>query len=134
MDERGERTIVLDAGAVIGLARNNKAARARFRYAQRIGMNIQVPMVVVAETVRGNGPRDAPVNLVLAQTSPQHPLTEAIARSAGQLLGTARSSSTVDALVVAEALDCAPAMIWTSDPTDLRQLLGDRHGVTIEQI
>jgi hypothetical protein len=91
-------------------------------------------MVVVAETVRGNGPRDAPVNLVLAQTSPQHPLTDAIARAAGRLLGTTRSSSTIDALVVAEALDCTPSMILTSDPTDLRQLLGDHPGVTIEAI
>ena len=97
-------------------------------------MTIRVPVVVVAETVRGHGPRDAPVNLVLAQTEPRYPLTEEIARTAGQLLGAARSSSTVDALVVAEALDCTPAMIWTSDPKDLRQLLGDRRGVTIEAI
>jgi len=91
-------------------------------------------MVVVAETVRRNGPRDAPVNLVLAQTAPQHPLTDTIARIAGHLLGAARSSATIDALIVAEALDCAPSMIWTSDPADLRQLLGDQHGVTIEPI
>lgn len=91
-------------------------------------------MVVVAETVRGNGPRDAPVNLVLAQTSPQHPLTEEIARAAGRLLGKGRSSATIDALIVAEALDCAPSMILTSDPNDLRQLLGDHPGVSIEPI
>jgi hypothetical protein len=91
-------------------------------------------MVVIAETVRGNGPRDAPINLVLAQTSPQHPLTEQIARRAGELLGAARSSSTIDALVVAEALDCAPAMILTSDPTDLAKLLGGHRGVTVEAI
>ena len=91
-------------------------------------------MVVVAETVRGNGPRDAPVNLVLAQTAPQHPLTDQIARAAGQLLAASRSSSTIDALIVAEALDCAPAMIWTSDPNDIRQLLGSHPGVTIEAI
>jgi hypothetical protein len=91
-------------------------------------------MVVVAETVRGSGPRDAPINLVLAQTSPQHPLTEQIARAAGRLLRQARSSSTIDALVVAEAIDCAPAMILTSDPTDLRQLLADHRGVSIEPI
>ena len=91
-------------------------------------------MVVVAETVRGNGPRDAPVNLVLAQTAPQHPLTDTIARSAGQLLGAARSSSTIDALVAAEAIDCAPAIILTSDPDDLRQLVGNHPGVTVEPI
>ena len=53
---------------------------------------------------------------------------------AGQLLGDAKSSSTIDALVVAEALDCAPAVIFTSDPTDLRALLGDHRGVTIEPV
>ncbi len=97
-------------------------------------MDIRIPVVVVAETVRGNGPRDAPVNLVLAQAEPRYPLTEQIARQAGQLLGAARSSATIDALIVAEALDCAPAMIWTSDPGDIRQLLGDHHGVTVESI
>ena len=134
MDDGSEETLVLDAGAVIGLARNNHALRARLRNAQQIGMNLRVPMVVVAETVRGNGPRDAPVNLVLAQTAPQHPLTDEIARRAGQLIGATRSSSTIDALVVAEALDCAPAMIWTSDSDDLRALLGTHRGVTIEPI
>ena len=91
-------------------------------------------MVVVAETVRGTGPRDAPVNLVLAQTAPQHPLTERIARNAGQLLADAASSSTIDALVVAEALDCSPSVIWTSDSTDLGDLLGAHRGVIVEPI
>ena len=134
MDDGSEETLVLDAGAVIGLARNNHALRARLRNAQQIGMNLRVPMVVVAETVRGNGPRDAPVNLVLAQTAPQHPLTDEIARAAGRLLGNAKSSSTIDALIVAEAIDCAPAIILTSDPIDLRALLSDHRGVTIEPI
>ncbi len=91
-------------------------------------------MVVVAETVRGNGPRDATVNLVLAQTAPQHPLTERLARAAGQLLGVSQSSSTIDALIVAEAIDCVPAVILTSDPNDIRQLLGSQGGVTIEAV
>lgn len=91
-------------------------------------------MVVVAETVRGSGPRDAPVNLVLMQTEPRNPLTEPLARRAGQLLASAGSSSTIDALVVAEALDCAPSVIWTSDPTDLRDLLGGHRGVVVEPI
>jgi predicted nucleic acid-binding protein len=97
-------------------------------------MVIRVPVVVVAETVRGDGPRDAPVNLVLAQTEPRYALTEQIARQAGRLLGAARSSATIDALITAEALDCAPSMIWTSDSKDIRQLLGDHRGVTIEPI
>ena len=134
MVDGSERTVVLDAGAVIGLARNNRELRAFFTLAQRKGAEIRVPMVVVAETVRGNGPRDAPVNLVLAQTAPQQPLVESIARTAGELLGAARLSSTIDALVVAEALDCAPAIILTSDLADVTRLLGDRRGVTVEPI
>ena len=129
-----EATIVLDAGAVIGLSRNNTALRKIFRAAREEGTEFRVPMVVVAETVRGNGPRDAPVNLVLAQTAPQHPLTEGIARTAGQLLGAAKSSSIIDALVVAEAIGSAPALIWTSDPDDLRVVLGNHPGVSIESI
>ena len=61
-------------------------------------------------------------------------MTETVARAAGELLGEARSSSTIDALVVAEALDCSPAMIWTSDPSDMRQLIGSHRGVTVESI
>ena len=129
-----EHTIVLDAGAVIGLSRNDHRLRRIFKAAQKAGVEVRVPIVVVAETVRGNGPRDATVNLVLAQTAPQHPLTERLARVAGVLLGDSGSSSTIDALVVADALDCTPAIIWTSDVIDLRQLLGRHRGVTVEPI
>ena len=105
-----------------------------FKAARELGVDFRVPTVVVAETVRGNGPHDAPVNLVLAQTEPRYPLTEEIARKGGQLLGAARSAATIDALIVAEALDCAPSVIWTADPTDFRQLLGDHRGVIIEPV
>ena len=132
--ERNEGTIVLDAGAVIGLSRNDRRLRRIFAAAREDGAEFRVPMVAVAETVRGSGPRDAPVNLVLAQMEPRHPLSEAIARQAGQLLAAAHSSSTIDALVVAEAMDCAPSVVWTSDPGDLRQLLGSHRGVTIQPV
>ena len=91
--EGNQRTIVLDAGAVIGLSRNDRRLKRIFKAARELGADFRVPTVVVAETVRGNGPRDAPVNLVLAQTEPRYPLTEEIARNAGQLLGAARSVS-----------------------------------------
>lgn len=132
--EGSEGAIVLDAGAVIGLSRHNNKLRARVLAARADGAELRVPMVVVAETVRGNGPRDAPVNIVLAQTAPQHPLTERIARHAGQLLAEAGSSATIDALVAAEAIECAPSVILTSDPRDLRALLANEPGVVVEQI
>ncbi len=50
-------TVVLDAGVVIGLARGDHRWRDRLRAARSAGAQIIVPAVVVAETVRGAGPR-----------------------------------------------------------------------------
>lgn len=93
-----------------------------------------MPMVVLAETVRGSGPRDAAVNLTLNQFAPHRPLDEPTARVAGALLAAAGSNSTVDALVAAEALRRAPATLITSDPDDLRTLLAGHRGVVVEPI
>ena len=128
------RALVLDAGAVTGLARAQRSLRARVEAAWEAGADICIPMVVIAETVRGNGPRDARVNLVLAECAPYQVLDEATARLAGALLAQARSNATVDALVIAEALRRSPSVVLTADPTDLTALLGARPGVIIEAI
>ena len=91
-------------------------------------------MVVLAETVRGHGPRDAAVNLLLGQFAPHRPLDEPTARAAGELLAAANSSSTIDALVAAEALHRPPSTVLTSDPDHPRRLLDGHRGVTVEQI
>lgn len=56
----------------------------------------------MAETVRG-GPTDAPVNRLLKAVGRVDVADEAIGRTAGQLLGSAVSAATVDAIVVATA-------------------------------
>jgi predicted nucleic acid-binding protein len=108
--------------------------RERLRAARLAGAEIQVPVVVVAETTRGNGPRDAAVNHVIARCEPALPLDVPTARVAGQLLGEAESSCTVDSIVVAEALAHTPSIILTSDPGDIARLLGTRDGVIISSI
>jgi hypothetical protein len=72
--------------------------------------------------------------MVLALCEPFTLLTEAIARHAGQLLGEAGSSATIDALVVAEAIGLQPSVVLTSDPDDLGRLLGARPGVLVERV
>ena len=134
MVRHSDAAIVLDAGAVIGLARGNAALRALVVTAHRAGNEIIVPMVVLAQTVRGEGPRDAAVNLTLAQFAPHPPLDEPTACLAGSLLGAARSNSTIDALVAAEALRRAPSLVLTGDPDDLGALLAGQRGVSIERI
>jgi len=129
-----DRCPVLDAGAVIKIARGDRAVRRRLEKARVRGVEMFVPAAVVAETVRGSGPRDAPVNLVISSTDGVSLLDEATARRAGRLLGESRSNSTVDALVVAEALARRPCSILTGDPTNLSVLLGAHRGVRIVPI
>ena len=134
MVRRGDETIVLDSGAVIGLARGDFRLRAFVSKARRGGADVVVPMVVLAETVRGAGPRDAAVNLTLGQFAPHPLLDEPIARLAGALLGAARSNSTIDALVAAEAVNRTPSLLVTSDVDDMALLLNSHPGVSLERI
>jgi predicted nucleic acid-binding protein len=117
-----EAPLVLDAGAVIALARGNLAVRRFINEAARAQTPVLVPAVVVAETIRGRGPRDAPVERALAKAREVLAADDAIARIAGALLAAARSDATIDAIVVAHALQLGGAVVMTSDPDDLRSL------------
>ena len=130
----GDETIVLDSGAVIGLARGDARLRAFVTNAHHSGSEIVVPMVVLAETVRGAGPRDAAVNLTLGQFAPHRPLDEPTARLAGALLGAAGSNSTIDALVAAEAIQRQPSLLITGGVDDLASLLDGQPGVSLERV
>lgn len=88
--------------------------------AQKEGAAVIVPPVVVTQTIRG-GPADAPINRLLqAVWVPSVGLR--LARAAGALLGTARSSDAADAQVMAEAIRSGPSILLTSDPADMAQL------------
>lgn len=115
------RRLILDSGAVIALARGDQRARAFLARALELGAPVEIPVVVVAETVRG-GPRDATVHRVLKAIGSVPEAREAHGRIAGRLLGEARSSGTVDALVVAQAVEAGGAQILTGDREDLERL------------
>lgn len=114
--------LILDSGAVLALSKGQPRARALLGRALDMGAEVLVPAVVVAETVRGNGPRDASVNRVINAVDAVAGTDESVARIAGRLLGQARSKSTVDALVVAAAIATGGGRILTSDVDDLRTL------------
>ena len=113
--------LILDSGAVISLARNEKRAHIYLLRALELNTSVEIPSVVLAETVRG-GAKDAPIHRVLKLVGKIPPTTEMHGRVAGELLGKARSSSTVDALIVAHAVLGGGAVILTGDPGDLGQL------------
>ncbi len=125
--------LILDAGAVIGLSRADVRARAALAAALEAGAEVSVPAVVVAETLRG-GPADAPVNRVLKGIGEVKPTDEAVGRTAGRLLGSAGSTATIDAIVVATAIEARGAMILTGDARDLGGLAADQPQVIIEPL
>jgi predicted nucleic acid-binding protein len=125
--------LILDSGAVIALARNDQRARAALAAAWEAGVEVSVPSVVLAETVRGTA-EDAPVNRVFKAVGEVIAADDQVGRAAGGLLGSARSTSTVDALVVASALRVGGGVILTGDPDDLTALASGRHEVLIEPL
>lgn len=125
--------LILDSGAVIGLARADNRARAFLARALELDVPVEIPVVVVAETVRG-GYSDAAVNRILKAVDEVSEANETIGRIAGGLLGKARSSSTIDALVVAQAVYAGGAHILTSDPDDLELLAAPHPEVWIQAI
>lgn len=125
--------LILDAGAVIALSRADPRARAALAAAVETGAEVSAPSVVVAETVRA-GAADAPVNRVLKAVGQVDVAGEATGRTAGRLLGTAGSAATVDAIVVATAVETGGAVILTGDPHDLSVLAANDTLVTIEPL
>jgi predicted nucleic acid-binding protein len=125
--------LILDSGAVIALARGDQRARAFLARALELKVAVVIPVVVVAETVRG-GPRDAPVNRVLKAVGSVSEEREIHGRIAGRLLGMARSEATIDALVVAHALGTGGACVLTGDREDLERLAATHPDVWIQAL
>lgn len=125
--------LILDSGAVIALSRNDVRARAALAAALEAGAEVSIPAVVVAETVRGRAD-DPPVNRIVKAVGEIDLVDEAIARVAGSLLGDTGSSSTVDAIVVATAIETHGAVVLTGDPQDLGALASDHAEVVIQPL
>lgn len=125
------RSIVLDSGALSAWAQGDRGVRAWVQAAAERGTLVVVPAVVLAESVRGDGPRDATTNRVL-RSAIVDPVVETAARHAGALrAATAATGRTLiaDALVVAAAVQ-RDGRVLTGDPDDLRGL-GEAAGVEV---
>jgi predicted nucleic acid-binding protein len=134
---RGNRAapqrLILDSGAVVALSRGDQRARAFLARALELEAPVEVPVVVVAETVRGEA-RDAPVHRVIKAVGFVPNAREVHGRTAGRLLGAARSNKTVDALVVAQAVEAGGAQILTGDREDLQRLSAAHPEVRIQPL
>jgi predicted nucleic acid-binding protein len=122
--------LILDSGAVIALSRNDIRARAVLATAWEAGAEVSIPSVVIAKTVRGTA-KDAPVNRVVKAVGAVSSADESTGRIAGSLLRAARSTSTVDAVVVATAMELGGGVILTGDAGDLQALAAGHPAVVV---
>lgn len=114
--------LVLDAGALIAIDRDDRRIAGLVELGRRAGATLVTVAPVVAQAWRGSS-RQARLarHLRMIDVRPTG-LTEA--RTAGELVGHAGTSDVVDALL---ALVAVPGdHVLTSDPGDLQHLLGYR--------
>jgi hypothetical protein len=111
--------LVLDAGALVAVDRDDRAMIARLRAAQQHGLELRTNAMVVAQVWRDQHGRQ--VNLApLLQAADVRAISQRDGRDAGALLAATGTADPIDATVV---LLASPGdRIVTSDPSDISRL------------
>ena len=129
-------TVVLDSG-VIDRATSNGEFRWVLRDLLEHGWEPVIPTVTLSEAITGR-PQDAPMNQLINRIGTVDS-DQATARRAGQLRfavkrsGSRRTPTGIDAIVAAHAVGAHEAVVFTTDPSDLRHLLVDCPWVTVDK-
>lgn len=113
-------TLVLDAGALIAIERNDRTLWAALKRAAVRTQSVLVPSTVLAQIWRA-APRQAQLSKVLAHCviAP----FDSLVRDAGILCGESSTHDICDAHVALVAAR-ESGTLYTSDPHDLKVLLG----------
>jgi hypothetical protein len=113
--------LILDAGALVAVDRNDRAMIARLRIAHQQGMELRSNAMVVAQVWRDRQGRQVSLAQLLRAVDVRA-IDHQDGREAGALLAAAGTTDPIDATVV---LLAAPGdRIVTSDPDDLARLVG----------
>jgi hypothetical protein len=111
--------LILDAGALVAVDRDERAMIARLRAAAEHGLELRSNAMVVAQAWRDPHGRQAGLARLLRAVEVRA-IDHETGRAAGVLLGAAHTNDPIDATVV---LLAAPGdRILTSDPADLTRL------------
>jgi hypothetical protein len=111
--------VILDAGALLAVDRDDRAMIARLRAAQRNGLELRSNAMVVAQVWRDRRGRQVSLAQVLRAVDVRA-VSQSDGRNAGVLLAEAGMADPIDATVV---LLAGPGdRILTSDPRDLTRL------------
>lgn len=127
MPVRRPRGLTLDAGALIGLDRDDREVWLLLTAAIRRRDRPTIPAPVVAQVWRS--PRQANLSRAIKSCRVE-PTDIALSRAAGELCGRADRHDAVDAIVVASAARRADAVV-TSDLHDVRALAAHVGDVTV---
>lgn len=128
--------ITFDTGVLIALERRDKHMWDRFRRLRERGVPIFVPASCESEWWR-NSPAHAAVRTAILPMIV--PLTDPIARAAGEAIGSLKrtkvtSTITIDAQVMATAAMRGGGAVLTSDPDDLALFARHFSRIAIEHL
>ena len=118
--------LTFDAGALVAYERGDARIREILAVAYSRAVVPTIPAIALAEVWRGDA-KDARVARLLKACAVE-PLAEPLARAAGRLRRSVPGAGTVDACI-AVGVGSRRDALATSDPDDMRQLLGP--GITI---
>lgn len=118
--------LTFDTGALIALERRSLRARAILERATELKVRITVPSAVVTEWWRGRS--DLRERIVAAVRI--EPLSERVAKLAGEALAAVRGSAAIDAIVMASAAQRGD-IVYTTDVDDLQRLAAHFRAVRV---
>lgn len=123
--------LTLDSGALIAFERADRRVMMHLKEAERRGLELTIPTAVIVEVWRG-GTRSARVARLLSAAIVE-PLSEGVARRAGEALATSKAASVVDAVVMSSAAQRSDRVL-TGDLDDLRRLQHHFPGVRLVRL
>jgi len=112
--------VAVDSTALLAYAKRDEAALAMFAEFLANDVLLIAPAPVLAETLRGNG-ADAGIKEAVVKMEPAA-TTNAAGQLAGELLGRAPSWLTMDALILATAIEAGADGLVTTDVAEHRRL------------
>jgi predicted nucleic acid-binding protein len=118
-DGRVKNGITFDTGALIALERRGQRARKVLERAIEQKVRITVPAAVITEWWRS---RNDIRERILAAVRVE-PLSESIAKVAGEALAAVKGATPIDAIVMASAAQRGD-VVYTADISDLAKLAG----------
>jgi predicted nucleic acid-binding protein len=121
--------ITFDTGALIALERRRQRARKVLERATEQKVRITVPAAVITEWWRS---RNDVRERILAAVRVE-PLSESLAKLAGEALAAIRGATPIDAIVMASAAQRGD-VVYTADVSDLAKLAGYFRAVRVLSI